>query len=192
MWRFQCQNGNKKSTTITQLKFLDEFEVKFSLRKNRDLYLFVYRIYRIFDKRRFTLAWDNVPSLWYSKIEVTTITISILPSRRSQSHFNMSAGPLWTLRYTHRHDNPHLFIPVESFLVQDVSRRGPYAGLPSPKASWCRLAFSLRSAMLLFFERAAAAASDAARLSGWGGWPADVTGGGGGGGGRQKRPPAAA
>lgn len=42
----------------------------------------------------------------------------------------------------------------------------PYAGLPSPKASWCRLAFSLRSAMLLFLERAAAAANDAARLNG--------------------------
>ena len=68
--------------------------------------------------------------------------------------------------YTHRHDNSHFFIPVESLFVQDVPHREPYAGLSSPKASWCRLAFSLRSAMLLFFERAAAAANDAARLSG--------------------------
>lgn len=70
------------------------------------------------------------------------------------------------LECTHRHDNPRLFIPVKSLFVQDVPCYGPYAGLSSPKASWCRLAFSLRSAMLLFFERAAAAASDAARLSG--------------------------
>lgn len=101
------------------------------------------------------------------------------------------------MRTHHRRAIVHPLHPRRVLVARDDDNDDvtlmPYAGLSSPKASWCRLAFSLRSAMLLFLERAAAAANDAAKLSGCGWWPADgAVGGGGGGGGRQKRPPAAA
>ena len=75
-----------------------------------------------------------------------------------------------------------------------------YAGLSRPSASWCLLAFSLRSAMLLLLERleaAAAAASEAANPRECECAEAVVAAAAaaalvGVGWGRQKRPPAAA
>lgn len=176
---------------MTQLKFLNN----------------LYQLIRKFIFARIQRDLKRTSILFTSKIHILLYVIRNWAYRDYTVHFFIlsrskslleDCTSLFSEENTHRSRTP--LHPRWVFFVRDIpctayKRSIPYAGLSSPKASWCRLAFSLKSAMLLFFERAAAAASDAARLNGWGGWwPADGAedGGGGGGGGRQKRPPAAA